>query len=422
MKTLLAPKLHALTISSLAIGGMLACFLAGAQCLPPPSGIVGWWPGDGNTTDIIGGNNGTLMNGAGFALGEVGSAFQLDGTNNDVQIPDSAALKPANVSVEVWLKLDSRNPADPTAGINKAVVFKKNNDSDPNRAAYALQFRPIDLRFGFLICGPSPTDSGRAAFTTYSTSDQVVTGRFYHVVGTYDQNAVRIYVNGVLRGQDFQTFQIDYGTSPVFIGATGLASNSDKFGGGIDEVTIYNRALSASEVAALYAAGSAGKCKTLPYITTPPQSHNGFWGESTSFSVTATTNYPPLSYQWLSNGVPVLNATNQTFSLYNLQSSFAAGYSVIVSNPNGSVTSSPPALLTFDAADTSISLYPGVLIKGVVGYTYGVQSSTNLADPNSWIGLTNLTLSTSNLIWYDSLQSSLSKKFYRVLQGPIPIP
>src|SRR5258708_6766750 len=79
----------------------LLCFLplasAWAQtsnCVSVPSGLVGWWPGEGNTDDIQAGDNGTLQGGATFAPGEVGQAFSLNGTNAYVQAPDSSALDP----------------------------------------------------------------------------------------------------------------------------------------------------------------------------------------------------------------------------------------------------------------------------------------------------------------------------------------
>src|ERR1039457_7594204 len=102
--------------------------------------------------------------------------------------------------------------------------------------------------------------------------------------------------------------------------------------------------------------------------------------------------------------------------------SFAAGYTVVVSNPSGSVTSAPPANLTINPAGVAIALYPGVKIDGVVGLTYGIQYSTDLANTNGWIGVTNLTFTQPTEIWYDSIPASMAQRFYRVLQGPIPIP
>src|SRR5258708_7333924 len=76
------------------------------SCTPPASGLVGWWPGEGNANDIVGSNNAALFGGATYATGKVGSGFRLDGTNAYVAIPDSAALRPTNVTAEAWVWLD----------------------------------------------------------------------------------------------------------------------------------------------------------------------------------------------------------------------------------------------------------------------------------------------------------------------------
>ena len=65
-------------------------------CTPPPAGIVAWWPAEGNVNDNAGANNGTLLNGASFAAGEVGQAF-LFGT------PDAGVKIPANPTLDVGL-------------------------------------------------------------------------------------------------------------------------------------------------------------------------------------------------------------------------------------------------------------------------------------------------------------------------------
>ena len=72
----------------LAVGllGLQASAIA-ANCDPPPSGIVAWWPGEGNAADAAANNNGTLMNGAGFAPGEVGLAFNFPPFSNPYSLP-----------------------------------------------------------------------------------------------------------------------------------------------------------------------------------------------------------------------------------------------------------------------------------------------------------------------------------------------
>jgi len=71
----------------------------------------------------------------------------------------------------------------------------------------------------------------------------------------------------------------------------------------IDEPAIYNRALSAQEIQAIYAAGESGKCKK-PTIFDQPKDLVGFWGKQVTFGVTAF-GAEPLNYQWQKGGVPI---------------------------------------------------------------------------------------------------------------------
>ena len=243
-------------------------------CVPAPSGIVGWWPADGNANDVISGDNGTLEGGATFAAGEVGQGFRLDGTNAFVQIPDSAALKPTNVTVEAWVWLD---PNLPTNNGAEQIVFKKNT-ADAFFEGYSLSKQTIDNGDG--------TSSDHFQFTISNNGDQVSInsqtivqrGIWYHVAATYDGNQSILYVNGVAEASAIAGFALDYDTTPVFIGTTGTtAPYLSMLGGTIDEVSIYNRSLTAIEIQSIYITGSAGKCTPPPLCVTPPSSLVGWW-------------------------------------------------------------------------------------------------------------------------------------------------
>src|SRR6266581_3321424 len=67
-----------------------------ADCIPPASGLIAWWQGEGNTSDFLGGNNAALVNGATFSKGEVGQSFSFDGVQSYVQIADSPSLNLTN--------------------------------------------------------------------------------------------------------------------------------------------------------------------------------------------------------------------------------------------------------------------------------------------------------------------------------------
>jgi hypothetical protein len=168
-----------------------------------------------------------------------------------------------------------------------------------------------------------------------------------------------------------------------------------------------------SRVATLALAGA-------PSITQQPVSQIGYLGNSVTFRVTATGDPLP-SYQWQKDGAPIPGATNTSLVLTNLQATNAGRYSVIVSNPVGSVTSSD-AYLTISPADVSLALYSGITIEGAVGQTFGIRCSTNLDNTNGWWGLTNLTLQAPAELWLDAQPAAQQPRYYLVVPGPITIP
>ncbi len=237
-----------------------------AQCTPPPSGLAGWWQGAGNANDFTGTNNAVLsLSGASYATGKVGQGFRFDGTNGYVQIPDSNSLKPAAVTVEAWVWLD---PAINTItnSRNEQIVFKKNT--------WSAFFEGYSLLKESLPNGDG-TYTDRFQFCVSRTGNQQIIrsltiaqrGVWYHVAATYDGNQSKLFVNGVAEVSGTPGFALDYDTTPVFIGTSGTwAPYLSMFAGIIDEPTIYGRALSTNEIAAIYSAGLAGKC-TSPNVT-----------------------------------------------------------------------------------------------------------------------------------------------------------
>jgi hypothetical protein len=247
------------------------------------------------------------------------------------------------------------------------------------------------------------------------------TNAFTHLAAVFDQSAgtALLYLNGLLNSQNnIGPYQIGRTTEPLLIGGSSAAGGLS-FNGIIDEVTLYSRALSSNEIASIYAAGSAGKCKD-PLIIRHPQSQNLYWGQAATFNV-GVKGTQPFSYQWLKNGQPITGETTTNLVLTSVQATNAGSYSVIVSNSVGMVTSYP-ANLSMSVAGVSVALYPGMSINGLVSQTYGIQYTSDLSNTNSWVGVTNLTLTTPTQIWYDSQPALLSSRFYRVVPGPIPIP
>jgi hypothetical protein len=61
-------------------------------------------------------------------------------------------------------------------------------------------------------------------------------------------------------------------------------------------------------------------------------------------------------------------------------------------------------------------MYAGIKITGTVGKTYSIQYVNDLAQTNNWIVLTNLILTTPELLWFDLTLPGQPKRFYRVIK------
>jgi hypothetical protein len=219
------------------------------SCAVPPSGMVSWWPGDGNTNDIAGNaNNGTLSGDAAFGSGKVSQAFSFNGAGF-VQVPHSALwdFGSGDFTIDLWANWNTVNAS--TYGA-PATVFVGDDDGGgmTNKWFFAhggglLEFHINNTAQYFFIA--------QTPFTP-------VPGTWYHLAVTKASGTYTIYVNGSAIGSDFNTYGIPTTTAPLTIGK---AESLGFMNGLIDEVEIFSRALSGSEIGLIYSAGSIGKCK-----------------------------------------------------------------------------------------------------------------------------------------------------------------
>ncbi|HXC99655.1 MAG TPA: LamG-like jellyroll fold domain-containing protein [Verrucomicrobiae bacterium] len=324
-------------------------FILPGSCDSAPSGLVGWWPGDGNANDVTGANNGTLQGGAtANAPGEDGPAFNFDGANGYVSIPDSAALRPTNLTVEAWVLFNSLNSVGNASPGQEYIVFKQNTRSGNFEGYYLGKERGTGGdHFVFTV------SSSAGASSEADSAPVIATNVWYHVAGVRGSNFVQLYLNGQMVAQSAVTFPQNYGTEPLFFGTSGESYWDGKLAGYLDEVALYNRALASNEIAAIYAAGSAGKCKAAaaPTIAGQPASQIITVNGTVSFNVVVAGSTPIL-YQWYKDGVKLANntdifgATGPTLTIQNLQLTDIGNYDVIVANSLGSATSTVASLNT----------------------------------------------------------------------------
>jgi alpha-tubulin suppressor-like RCC1 family protein len=378
-----------------------------ASCFPAPTNILGWWPGEGSAADIIGTNNGILQGGAtASAAGMVGSAFGFDGTNSFVAISNSALLRPTNFTIEAWVRftgLDSAGSGGSPAG-DQYIIFRQNTRS--------TDFEGFDLSktrvgasdvFRFLV------SSATAQTAEIRSSTTISTGIWYHVAAVRGSNFTQLYVNGVLQRQTNVVFAQDYGNFPLYFGTSGQSFWDHKLKGNLDEVSIYDRPLGSNEIASIYAAGALGKCHgPPPAVIAQPVDQSVYVGASIIFSVQAD-GPPPLAYQWRLNGTNISGATSSTLILQNVQATQAGFYSVLVSNPGGSVLSSnavlsvitPPAGVPAITSFTPVSAAPSANL---------IISGTNFS-PNA----------SDNIVYFGAVRASVNSATFTSLNVTVPL-
>ncbi len=241
-------------------GLFLVCALDGSAqsgCVPPPAGLVSWWRGEGNAFDSASTNSGIMFGAITFVNAEVGKGFAFTGSGDDyVYLPPNLFPYPtqgpgtAPFSFELWFKTtaggvilgqqDSAPFAPPALGSVPAMFVATNGT----------------LQAAFFWSG------GVQLGSTASVAD----GRFHHAAITYDGAREVLYLDGVavtntaFVQQAYSTnyhYQLGTGWTDGWVGAPG---GWFPFAGTLDEISFYNRALTPTEVAALFTAGSAGKC------------------------------------------------------------------------------------------------------------------------------------------------------------------
>jgi hypothetical protein len=217
-------------------------------CVAPPIGLSAWWPGNGNALDIVGGHHGSMLGTATFASPAlVGDAFRFPAQGDTVRVPNAPALQPASFTVEAWVRAVS-------PGTFKYIVAK---GADGNvGASFALYTGPWETVW-FYVRDAAGFRSGALA----ADSALFWNGDWHHVVGRYDGTSVLVYVDGVAAGGEWALGPINYALpdTDLQIGSYAGLENTT-FPGDIDEVALYDRALTGDEIWYLYLNESVRRC------------------------------------------------------------------------------------------------------------------------------------------------------------------
>jgi hypothetical protein len=228
------------------------------DCVPIPSGVVGWWRAEGTVEDSADVFQGTLLGGGAYAAGRVGLGWDLTVPWSHVRVTDVPALRFTQaLTVELWVKPQQ-------TGTIRSLVDKWDAVLGPNQASYGLGLDTDGTPY-FVV---SPSGLPMESTAVFATNAPAPANVWSHVAATYDGLMLRIYVDGQLKGTQPYDLGIFSGTGDLGIGGVvgGVAVGDliSPLGGFIDEVGLYRRPLAPQEIAAIYEAGALGKCDSPP--------------------------------------------------------------------------------------------------------------------------------------------------------------
>ena len=207
----------------------------------PTNGLVGWWPFNGNANDESGnGNNGTI-NGALLTTdrnGNANKAYSFDGVNDEIFTSRSSST---DFSISAWYLINQSQPYSPIIdayNANWEVVIKQ---LDPCYIEW------IGTNYNEKISGLSPPIQ-----------------TWHQVAITMQNGTLKLYVNGQL-SQSYNLISTINSNGPMYFGYS-KSGTSQFLNGKLDDIGFWNRALTQSEVTALYSAQSSSPC-TATIIT-----------------------------------------------------------------------------------------------------------------------------------------------------------
>ena len=248
------------------------CFAISFAQVPsyvPSNGLVGYWPFSGNANDATSnGNNGTV-NGATLTTdrnGNANSAYSFDGVNDYIQVPHSSSISlTGDITMSAWVKTNGSN------GQNYQTIISKRETYWTWEYLMTLSYHNSIIHNTKLLAARA-LGNGNQEQGWSSTPYAINSWEFWVV--TISNNQMKIYKNGVLdHTQAFSLVPVNQ-ICPLLFGKNTLSDSSEQFKGNIDDIGIWNRALTAQEITNIYYQTNNPTC--LPdYV--PTNGLVGYW-------------------------------------------------------------------------------------------------------------------------------------------------
>jgi hypothetical protein len=348
--------------------GSVTSLVAVLTIAPDPAsdlrnGLVSHWPmetvdgdpGAYTTEDLYSHNTMRLVTTSFFdqAIGAFGNAIVFNGLEQyGVRMGGFPIYNNPALTLSIWVN------AGPQADRRFFCESTTNNNNNP---LFAFGSHASDTNPAIRVFIRNST--GGVLVDRVSTRP-VLDGNWHHVVWVETNGQAKLYIDGVLDETDFNYTRGSLTLDQTTVAAILRTSAASFFTGALDEVALWNRMLTFTEIQELHTAGVPPPIMpNPPEITLQPVSQSLLTGSKVTFSSLAT-GASPLDAQWRKDGTPLPGETNFTLMFTNIALGHAGNYDVIVTNPFGQATSQvatltvtlrppPPTVLKIDFNNTN---------------------------------------------------------------------
>ena len=422
-------KMKNLLLTAVATLGLTAATMA--QNVPsyvPTNGLVGWWPFTGNANDESANGNNGIVTGASLTFDRFGnsiSAYHLDGLGDNIFVNNSFFDNGwTSWTISMWYLLDQIQ--NPNNGNSSHILF---NTDTHNGLAMALNWGSSN-KYSIFLGNGTPSSSWNSLFNN-SSAQNISLNSWVNIVLQKTSNSYSLFINGVLDTTWISPTSISSYLYKMYFGACVPSVSNEVIIGSIDDIGIWNRALTQQEITDLY-----NGCQLS--VNTQPTNQTININNNAQFVVGSSN--PSATYQWqtdLGVGFQNLNSvgqysgtTNDTLIVSNVtMSNNNQPFRCIINSGSCSDTSNV-AVLTVNnnvginefAQDNLFSVYPNpaqtvINVKAdskLIGEPYTVIDNTGrivlsgkIASENTIIELGSL----SNGVYMFNVANNMKQQF-----------
>jgi hypothetical protein len=211
----------------------------------PTNGLVGWWPFSGNANDISGNGNNGIINGPTLTndrFGVTDNAYNFITASDNISVNNATPpFNNSQISVSLWIKLPLQYNWSTLSLLMNGVTYTNgfNLTIDQNNSVYGTN----NYLVSFIV--------GSGTIVSF-TSNQTELGNWSNIVSSYDGNNIKIYLNGTLKATQIFNQSMNISNNNLIIGTWINQSLPIVKNRQIDDIGVWNRALTQTEITALY--------------------------------------------------------------------------------------------------------------------------------------------------------------------------